>query len=57
MSYTIREPSLHATPVLELRPTQMTLGLREVALKRKAWEEQGLARSSMDFSPITWRRS
>jgi hypothetical protein len=42
MSYTIREPSLHATPVLELRPTQMTLGLREVALKRKAWKAQGL---------------
>jgi hypothetical protein len=42
MSYTIREPSLHATPVLELRPTQMTLGLREVALKRRAWKEQGL---------------
>jgi hypothetical protein len=42
MSYTIREPSLHSTPVLELRPTQMTLGLREVALKRKAWKAQGL---------------
>jgi hypothetical protein len=42
MSYTIREPSLHATPVLELRPTQMTLGLREVALKRRAWKAQGL---------------
>jgi hypothetical protein len=42
MSYSIHEPSLHATSVLELRPTQMTLGMREVALKRKAWKAQGL---------------
>ena len=42
MSYPIREPSLHATPVLELRPTQMTLGMVEVALKRKSWKAQNL---------------
>ena len=41
MTYGIREPSLHATPVLELRPTQMTLGMREVALKRKSWKTVG----------------
>lgn len=40
MSYRIREPSLHATPVLDLRPTQMTLGMVEVTLKRKSWKEQ-----------------
>ncbi len=40
MSYPIREPSLHATPVLELRPTQMTLGMVEVTLKRKSWKTQ-----------------
>jgi hypothetical protein len=40
MSYHLREPVLHATPVLELRPTQMTLGLVEVALKRKSWKEE-----------------
>ena len=40
MSYYIREPSLHATPVLELRPTQMTLGMVEVSLKRKSWKAQ-----------------
>jgi hypothetical protein len=34
----MREPVLHATPVLELRPTQMTLGLAEVALKRRSWK-------------------
>ena len=40
MSYGIREPRLHATPVLELRPTQMTLGMVEVALKRKSWKAE-----------------
>ncbi len=40
MSYRIREPSLHATPVLDLRPTQMTLGMVEVTLKRKSWKAQ-----------------
>jgi hypothetical protein len=34
------EPVLHATPVLELRPTQMTLGMREVAMRQKAWKER-----------------
>ena len=37
MSYAIREPSLHPTPILDLRPTQMTLGMAEVARKRQAW--------------------
>jgi hypothetical protein len=40
MSYPIREPTLHATPILALRPTQMTLGMVEVALKRDAWRAQ-----------------
>jgi hypothetical protein len=33
----IREPVLNPTPILKLRPTQMTLGMREVEEKRKAW--------------------
>ena len=41
MNYRIHEPSLHATPVLDLRPTQMTLGMSEVARKRKSWKSQG----------------
>ena len=32
-----REPLLHPTPVKQLYPTQMTLGLREVELRRKVW--------------------
>ena len=41
MNDRIHEPSLHATPVLDLRPTQMTLGMGEVARKRSAWKMQG----------------
>ena len=32
-----REPTLHPIPIAELRPTQMTVGMREVAAKRKKW--------------------
>ncbi len=37
MSHALREPVLHATPILALRPTQITVGMHEVAAKRKAW--------------------
>ncbi|HZZ62182.1 MAG TPA: ParB-like protein [Roseiarcus sp.] len=33
-----REPVLHPTPILGLRPTQMTLGMHEVYRKRDAWK-------------------
>lgn len=35
-----REPLLKPVPIAELRPTQMTVGLREVEEKRKRWREQ-----------------
>ncbi len=34
---TIREPILHPVPIEELRPTQITVGMREVEAKRQAW--------------------
>ena len=34
-----REPILHPIPILSLRPTQMTVGMREVKEKRKRWRE------------------
>jgi hypothetical protein len=34
---TVREPVLKPVPIAELRPTQITLGLREVAERRKRW--------------------
>ena len=35
-----REPVLKPVPILSLRPTQMTVGMREVKEKRKRWREQ-----------------
>jgi hypothetical protein len=35
-----REPLLQPIPILSLRPTQMTVGMREVKEKRKRWREQ-----------------
>ena len=40
MSYSRRDPVIHPIPILALRPTQMTVGMREVERKRKAWEEK-----------------
>jgi hypothetical protein len=35
----MRDPILKPIPILSLRPTQMTVGLREVKEKRKRWRE------------------
>ena len=35
----MREPIIHPTPILSLRPTQMTVGMREVKEKRQRWRE------------------
>ena len=37
---TVREPRLNPVPLTELRPTQITVGMREVREKRKRWDEQ-----------------
>jgi hypothetical protein len=36
----VREPVLHPIPISTLRPTQMTVGMREVEEERKRWREQ-----------------
>src|SRR5665213_4633470 len=36
----MREPILKPVASSELRPTQITVGFREVALKRKQWRER-----------------
>jgi len=36
----IREPVYHSTPLSDLRPTQITVGMREVEEKRRRWREQ-----------------
>ena len=35
-----REPMLQTVPIAELRPTQVTVGYREVAEKRRGWSER-----------------
>jgi hypothetical protein len=37
---TVREPILHPTPITDLRPTQITVGMREVEAKRAAWRKK-----------------
>ena len=36
----IREPIFKSTPLEELRPTQITVGMREVEAKRRRWREK-----------------
>jgi len=36
----IREPVLHPVPIMSLRPTQITVGMREVEAKRKRWRAE-----------------
>ena len=36
----VREPTLSPVRIADLRPTQMTVGLREVEEKRRAWRER-----------------
>ncbi|MFZ0239986.1 MAG: ParB-like protein, partial [Xanthobacteraceae bacterium] len=35
----VREPILTAVAISDLRPTQITVGMREVAAKRQRWRE------------------
>jgi hypothetical protein len=38
---TVRDPVVKPIPIKELRPTQITVGMREVASKRARWREEG----------------
>lgn len=40
---TFREPLLNPVPIAELRPTQITVGYREVAEKREEWRKRATA--------------
>src|SRR6201984_3466641 len=40
----VREPILRPVPIADLRPTQITVGMREVAAKRKQWEARATAK-------------
>ena len=42
---TVREPLLQTVPIQELRPTQITVGMREVEAKRRAWRARAEAKN------------
>ena len=46
MTTNAREPRVHPIPILSLRPTQMTVGMREVKEKRKRWREHDKKKQS-----------
>jgi hypothetical protein len=37
---TVREPRIHPVAIDDLRPTQITVGMREVTAKRKRWRQE-----------------
>ena len=41
---TVRAPILTVVPILELKPTQMTVGMREVEAKRHGWREMSASK-------------
>jgi hypothetical protein len=41
----VREPLLTTVAIADLRPTQITVGMREVVAKRKRWRETGTKKS------------
>ena len=49
MPPSLSEPTLHPTPILSLRPTQMTLGMNEVRLKRLSWKRKTSGDELTDF--------
>ena len=48
----VRDPILQPTPITDLRPTQMTVGMREVGEKRKHLRKH-VAKKSASISDLT----
>ena len=53
-----REPRIHPVPITALRPTQITVGMREVNAKRRSWRDHP-DRKKADFLgkhliPVIW---
>lgn len=53
-----RDPRIHPVPISDLRPTQITVGMREVKAKQKSWREHA-DRKKPDFLgshmiPVVW---
>ena len=45
----LREPKVHPIPILTLRPTQMTVGMREVKEKRQRFREHKSKKKQEDL--------
>jgi hypothetical protein len=45
----LREPILTMVAIADLRPTQITVGMREVTAKRKRWRETGEKKKGEEF--------
>ena len=45
----VREPLIRPIPILSLRPTQMTVGMKEVKEKRKRWREHKSKRKQAEI--------
>ena len=58
MSVSVREPLLNPVPIKSLKPTQITVGFREVAEKRRQWREQSGDKGSeflgRHMVPVVW---
>ena len=46
---TVRDPFVKPVPIKELRPTQITVGMREVTAKRARWREEGGKKKAAEF--------
>ena len=44
---TVREPLLKPVAILDLRPTQITVGMREVKIKRECWRADGTYKAEL----------
>ncbi len=53
-----REPRIHPVLIAALRPTQITVGMREVTVKRKSWRDHPDAKKAsflgMHLIPVVW---
>ena len=49
MSESRRDPVIRPIPILDLRPTQITVGMREVERKRKAWGDKDDKQQAADL--------
>jgi hypothetical protein len=45
----VRTPMLHPVQIADLRPTQITVGMREVEAKRQRWREKGGGKKGAEY--------